>query len=129
MKKIFLFGLLLGLALTNVSCKKLTGSSAKDLITSDTWQGVSVKRYDNNGNLIETISLTDWTADFNKDGTLVEKWQGQTMHTGIWELRDGDKKIYIKLDNNAGEGTYEIRTLTDNEFVYGDDNNEWKYKR
>ncbi len=128
MRKTILYVFILGLAITQVSCKKPSNASAKALLTADTWQGVNTKRYDNNGNLMETISLNGITLDFYDDGTVKLKDHGTTVHSGEWELLDNDSKIHFDW-GAAGDETYDIRKLTDDKFIYGNDYEETTYQR
>jgi len=120
--------IMLSLVITMDSCTKNEEVSYKDLLTAETWNGVYTKRYDSNGNLLETISLSGVTLDFYDDGTVKLKNQGITMHSGQWELLDDDSKIHFDW-GIAGDEIYDIRKLTDDEFVYANDNEETRYER
>ncbi len=128
MKRLLLLSLMIGLVFTSVKCKKDKSTSAEALLTAGTWNGVNMKRYDGNGNLIETVSLNGLTLDFYDDGTVKFKDHGVTMHSGEWELLDNDSKIHFDW-GAAGDETSEIRKLTDDQFIYGDDYHETTYER
>ena len=129
--------LLLTASLLFVSCNKLLGPSAKAKLTGDPWQGVEGKVYHTDGTLWQTFDLSHNTLTFKTDGTWEFKEDGRLLHHGDWELRNGDKELYMSMQEDGSENTYIIDKLTQTELKYHSDTdangnpirNEWSWKR
>jgi hypothetical protein len=114
MKKIMYFGLIISFIIV-AGC----GKSVKDKVTG-TWKLKSVE-----GQTLSKEELASATITFNSDGKLAATAGTEKME-GTWELAKDDKSLTIAMKGSADKQVWNIQSITDNEFVYTQENEKNK---
>ncbi len=120
MKTIIVLLLAFTLMTSFQSCRKEEEpdkTTAKEIITNDSWTWVRFEFFDTDENLIsETEPNTKWVFTPTNDYFIYDT--GNFIYQyGDWQLLDNDSKVHIKEHSGLYDYTFDIDELTEKKFT------------